>query len=73
MDENLASMSQLATELGINKSKLNYYMNMGVITPLTVVGRICIFDRALTLSKLKEINKAKKNGRTLTQIKRGLR
>lgn len=73
MDENLASMSELATELGINKSKLNYYMNSGIIFPLTVVGRVCIFDRKETLKRLKEINKAQKRGKTLVQIRGELR
>lgn len=69
MEKELVSMSQLAKELGVNKSKINYYMTRGIIAPITKIGKVCVFDRAETLLRLKEINKAMARGRTIEEIK----
>ena len=72
MDENLVSLSQLAIELGVNKSKLNYYMINGLITPISVLGKMCVFNKEETMNILKEVTKSKKKGKTLKQIKEEL-
>ena len=63
------SLSELALELGVNKSMLSYYSSLGLIKPVVVVGKMKIFDREKTIHILKRILEAKKAGLTLAEIK----
>lgn len=63
------SLGELSLELGINKSKLAYYYTMGLIEPVTIVGRMNIFDHKETVKKVKNIEKLKEKY-TLTQIRK---
>ena len=68
MDDNIVSLSQLAIELGVNKSKLNYYAVMGLIKPITKLGRIYIFEKDKVLATMKKIEASKNKGKTIKQI-----
>lgn len=65
------SLGEIAIELGINKSKLAYYFSLGLLTPITKVGRMNIFDRTATMATLKKIGALKQKGKTLKNIKEG--
>ena len=62
------SLAELARELGINKSKLNYYQFMGLLTPVFVVGKRGLFDRKSSLKIIKKIETEKKKGKKLKEI-----
>lgn len=63
------SLSELSLELKINKSKLAYFSLLGLITPVSVVGGMKIFDTDKTKNTLKKITELKKRGHTLSEIK----
>ena len=65
-----ASLGELAIKLGINKSKLAYYFSVGLLKPVTKVGRMNIFDADETLKAIKNIEKLKSKGKKLKDIKR---
>jgi DNA-binding transcriptional MerR regulator len=62
------SLSELALELGVNKSMLAYYSKLGLIKPIATVGRMKIFDREKTMHIIKRIIEAKKAGLSLSEI-----
>ena len=53
--EDLASLSEIARAIGVNKSKLSYYVTLGLIKPIETVGRMMIFDKWDTIDKLATI------------------
>ena len=63
------SLGELAIKLGINKSKLAYYHSLGLLKPITKVGRMNIFDQEDTIRKIKAIKGSKKMGKKLKEIK----
>ena len=63
-----ASLGELAIKLGVNKSKLAYYFQLGLIKPIAKVGRMNIFDADETLKTLKDIKILKKEGKTLEEM-----
>jgi DNA-binding transcriptional MerR regulator len=65
-----ASLGELAVKLGVNKSLLSYYFQMGLLKPVEKVGRMNIFDEEDVLRTMKDIKKFKKEGLKLAQIKR---
>lgn len=62
----LVSLAELARELKINKSKLHYYVGLGLIRPYKKMDATTIFSRQDVLEQMKEINKNKKKGVSLT-------
>lgn len=68
--KNPISLSELAKELKINKSKLSFYVNLGLLKPIMVTGKMMIFDRKAAVIQYSFIQKYKKNGFTLTDIKK---
>lgn len=64
------SLGEIAVQLGINKSKLAYYFTMGLLVPITKVGKMNVFDEAKTLKVIQKIEDAKKLGKTLKEIKK---
>ena len=66
--QNLVSLSDLAHEFGVNKSKLLYYVDKGLLIRTTTIGRMDLFDGAQSRVALKEIVKLKKNGLSLKKI-----
>lgn len=69
-EQSLVSLSSLARELGINKSKLAYYNALGLIRHVTVIGGVYTFERKSTLATLKRIVKEQEAGKSLEAIKR---
>ena len=65
----IITLSQLAMELKIYRSKLDYYVSLSLISPMSTIGKITFFDRQKTLERLKEIKKLQKKGKTLKEIK----
>jgi DNA-binding transcriptional MerR regulator len=68
-EQDLVSLNALARELKENKSKLSYYVKMGLLKPITVVGKMQIFDRKDAIETIKNIKKQKNKNKTLLQIK----
>lgn len=64
-----ASLGELALKLGINKSKLAYYFSVGLIKPISKVGKMNVFDAEKTIATIKKIDQLKKAGKTLNDIK----
>lgn len=69
MKQQQISLGELAIELGINKSRLAYYFQLGLIKPVSTIGRMNVFDSVKTKQIIKDIEKFKKEGKTLKQIK----
>lgn len=67
--QDFVTLNDIAKELDINKSKLNYYAWMQLITPSRVMGKTMIFERGKVINRIKEINKYKKQGKKLSEIK----
>lgn len=65
----LVSLGELSIELGINKSQLAYYSNLGLLTKVSTIGNTNVFDKASTLKKIAKIKKLKNSGKSLEQIK----
>lgn len=63
------SLSELSLELKINKSKLAYFSQLGLILPVATVGGMKIFDTEKTKNTLKKIAYFKQRGKTLSEIK----
>lgn len=65
---NLVSLATLAMEFGLNKSRLIYYADKGLLKRVTTIGRMGVFDGEQSRTVLKEIVKLKKSGLTLKKI-----
>ena len=63
------SLNELAKQSDINKSKLAYYVSLGLIRPNTVIGKMQIFKRSDVLKTLAEIKKWQDKHKSLKQIK----
>ena len=66
--KDLISLGELAKELKINKSTLAYYSQLGVIIPITTIGRMQLFNKNKILKRLKEVKAEQKKGKTLKEI-----
>jgi DNA-binding transcriptional MerR regulator len=69
----LCSLSELARDLGTYKSKLTYYVSKELIKPITVVGKMQLFNRKDVSIVLEKIEKLKESGKTLEEIKEALK
>ena len=65
----VTTLSKLALELKIYRSKLDFYMASGLIIPMNKINKMNFFDKQKTLERLKEIKKLQKKGKTLKEIK----
>jgi len=63
------SLGELAVGLGINKSKLAYYFTIGLLKPVSKIGKMNVFDESKTLKAIKKIEDMKARGKTLREIK----
>ena len=63
------SLSELSLELKVNKSKLAYFSQLGLILPVATVGGMKIFDTEKTKDTLKKIAELKRRGKSLSEIK----
>jgi len=64
----VTTLSKLALELKIYRSKLDFYMASGLIIPMNKINKMNFFDKQKTLERLKEIKKLQKKGKTLKEI-----
>lgn len=69
MKNQQVSLGELALELGVNKSKLAYYFSVGLLKPVSKIGRMNIFDADETRKVIKRIQNLKNTGKTLKEIK----
>jgi DNA-binding transcriptional MerR regulator len=60
----ITTLSELALDLKINKTKLNYYAWLGLIVPIKEVGKTLVFNREETIKKI-DIVPIKEVGKTL--------
>lgn len=63
------SLGELAIERGENKSKLAYFYSLGLLKPVTRIGKMNIFDAKETRKTLQKIDNLKAKGKTLKEIK----
>jgi len=64
----LTTLSELAKELGINKSKLHYYNSLGLISQEIKLGGLFVYDSEKTKARLKHIEEEVSRGKKLTKI-----
>lgn len=71
--DTLISLNELARNLSkiseVNKSRLTYYVRLGLLIPHAIVGKMQIFKEKETLKRLKEIKKWQNKGKELKEIK----
>lgn len=67
--ENFISLSELARQLGTYKSKLSYYVKLGLISPITSIGRMQIYDKKVVERTLKKVERLKEQGLSMEDIK----
>lgn len=67
------SLAELATELKVNKSRLAYYFQLGLIKPVLTAGRMNLFDAEKTIQVVKTIKELQKKGKKLKEIKSSLK
>lgn len=65
-------LSDLATKLKINKSRLLYYESLGLISPVTTVGKkkMRIYNMEDTVTRVRFIEKAQKEKKSLVEIQK---
>lgn len=64
------SLAELSKELGVNKSRLAFYATHKLIKPESTVARMRIFNRRSTIQILNAIESYKKDGLSLSEIKK---
>lgn len=64
-----ASLSEIALKLGINKSKLAYFYELGLLKSISKIGKTNVFDLEKTIKVVEKINKLKEKKFTLKEIK----
>ena len=64
----ITTLSELALDLKINKTKLNYYAWLGLIIPIKEVGKTLVFNREETIKRIELIKAEKNKGLTLKEI-----
>ena len=69
-EDEITTLSELALDLKVNKSKLNYYKEVGLLIPIKEVGKTFIFDKKTITKRIKLIEIEKKKGLTLDLQKR---
>lgn len=69
MKEIHSSLSEIALKLGVNKSKLAFFLSLNLIKPISKVGKTNIFDSKNVINTFNKITNFKKSGKTLKEIK----
>ena len=62
-------LSQLARELNINKSQLNYYSSLGLLPKSELRGKVSVYEQEELIERFKTIRQMQKKGKELWQIK----
>jgi DNA-binding transcriptional MerR regulator len=68
--KNLITLNQLAKNLDVNKSRLSYYVSLGLLKPETTIGGMMLFDKRGAVTKFRWINKRVKAGKKLRELKK---
>ncbi len=70
MKDAVVPLSDIARKLGINKSKLHYYVNLGLLEAEERFpeSKIMLFNLRETSENLKRIDRLKKKGYSLKEI-----
>lgn len=63
------SLNEMAKEFNFNKSKLRFYVNKKLLSPITSVGRMQVFDKDICVKKIKIIIEAQKDGKLIKEIR----
>lgn len=63
------ALADLAREIDINKSKLNYYAWKGLIKPIKILGKTMIFNKRIVKKQIRVIKREKEKGKKLKEIK----
>jgi len=66
---NQMTLTKLSKQLKCNKSKLHYYVSMGLLKPVLTFGKTLIFNKDEVLKQMKKIGEMKKEGLTLKKMK----
>ncbi len=73
MERKFITINSLAKKFGLSKSKLNYYVNLGIIEPLEVLSSrsngIKIFDAKEATKRVNFIIRHRARGYSLKEIK----
>jgi len=64
----LTSLRELSKKTGLPKSKLNYYVLMGLLSPTQKIGNMFIFDEERAMEQIKFVSKMQKKGSSLEEI-----
>lgn len=64
----IATLNEISWDVRASKSKLNYYKNLGLITPIAIIGKVQAFDKDATIKRLKKIEKLRGQKKTLEEI-----
>lgn len=70
IDSHLATLTEIAKTLNINKSKLWYYKSMDIIRPVGNVGGMYVFDIHEIKDTLKRVKQLQTKGMSLAEISR---
>ncbi len=68
--QKLVTLADLAQELGVNKSQLNYWSMEGLLKPQMTVAATWLYDRKEVLKKITKIKKLQEQGLKIKEIKR---
>ncbi len=73
--ENLTTLSELAIELKMNKSKLNYYAYLDVIKPIKRLyrGKVGLYNRKEVIAMVKRIRISALMGITIKELAESMR
>jgi DNA-binding transcriptional MerR regulator len=69
MGKNEITLREAALVLEINKSRLHYYVSIGLLTPDSEISGIYLFDKKKLLKDIKTIDQLRKKAYTLEEIK----
>jgi DNA-binding transcriptional MerR regulator len=64
----LVTLNKLAKKLNLNKSRLSYYVSLGLLKPEATIGRMMLFDERGATQKFKWINKRTQKGDKLKDL-----
>lgn len=67
--KHFTTLANLARDLQVNKSKLLYYLEMGLIKPVETLGATGIYDKKKTTSVIRKIKTLQDKGYSLKKIK----
>jgi DNA-binding transcriptional MerR regulator len=68
-EKELVSLNELSKEFNINKSRLAFYVKLGLLSPKTTVGKMNIFEYGKSVGILKQIDRLQKKDIGLNEIK----